>query len=48
MEPNDSPEIPDRVETSDITGLPSGEVGTGILTRFKFGTGILTKFKFRL
>ena len=24
MEPNDSPEIPDRGETSDIPGLPSG------------------------
>ena len=27
MESNDSPEIPDRGETSDIPGLPSGEVG---------------------
>ena len=27
MESNDSPEIPDRGETSDIPGLPSG-VGT--------------------
>ena len=26
MESNDSPEIPDRVETSDIPGLPSGVV----------------------
>ena len=25
MESNDSPEIPDRGETSDIPGLPSGE-----------------------
>ena len=25
MESNDSPEIPDREETSDIPGLPSGE-----------------------
>ena len=24
MESNDSPEIPDRAETSDIPGLPSG------------------------
>ena len=24
VEPNDSPEIPDRRETSDIPGLPSG------------------------
>ena len=31
MESNDSPEIPDRGETSDIPGLPSGgeEVGRG-------------------
>ena len=27
MESNDSPEIPDRGETSDIPGLPSGGVG---------------------
>ena len=26
MESNDSPEIPDRGETSDIPGLPSGRV----------------------
>ena len=26
MESNDSPEIPDRGETSDIPGLPSGAV----------------------
>ena len=26
MESNDSPEIPDRGETSDIPGLPSGDV----------------------
>ena len=26
MESNDSPEIPDRGETSDIPGLPSGEM----------------------
>ena len=25
MKSNDSPEIPDRGETSDIPGLPSGE-----------------------
>ena len=25
MESNDSPEIPDREETSDIPGLPSGD-----------------------
>ena len=25
VESNDSPEIPDRGETSDIPGLPSGE-----------------------
>ena len=25
MESNDSPEIPDRGETSDIPGLPSGD-----------------------
>ena len=29
MESNDSPEIPDRGETSDIPGLPSGVVGGG-------------------
>ena len=28
MESNDSPEIPDREETSDIPGLPSGAQGT--------------------
>ena len=27
VESNDSPEIPDRGETSDIPGLPSGEKG---------------------
>ena len=27
MESNDSPEIPDRGETSDIPGLPSGDLG---------------------
>ena len=26
VESNDSPEIPDRGETSDILGLPSGEI----------------------
>ena len=26
MESNDSPEIPERGETSDIPGLPSGEM----------------------
>ena len=26
MESNDSPEIPDRGETSDIPGLPSGDI----------------------
>ena len=25
MESNDSPEIPDKVETSEETGLPSGQ-----------------------
>ena len=29
MESNDSPEIPDRGETSDISSLPSGGVGSG-------------------
>ena len=28
VESNDSPEIPDRGETSDIPGLPSGAVRT--------------------
>ena len=28
MESNDSPEIPDRGETSDIPGLPSGDTST--------------------
>ena len=28
MESNDRPEIPDRVETSDIPSLPSGETFT--------------------
>ena len=32
VESNDSPEIPDRGEKSDIPGLPSGDyAGTGIL-----------------
>ena len=25
MEPNDSPEIPDREEASEVPGLPSGQ-----------------------
>ena len=29
MESNDGPEIPDRGETSDIPGLPSGGGGGG-------------------
>ena len=29
MESNDSPEIPDRGETSDIPGLPSGGKNNG-------------------
>ena len=29
-EPKDSPEIPDRRETSDIPGLPSADVYTGL------------------
>ena len=31
MESNDSPEIPDRGETSDIPGLPSGVVTVGLV-----------------
>ena len=34
MESNDSPEIPDRGETSDIPGLPSGVTG-GLVHTFK-------------
>ena len=34
MESNDSPEIADRGETSDIPGLPSGAAGTKV-TRVK-------------
>ena len=30
MESNDSPEIPDRRETSDILGLTSGELGMAV------------------
>ena len=30
MESNDSPEIPDKGETSDIPGLPSGAVLTQV------------------
>ena len=30
MESNDSPEIPDRGETSDIPGLPSGDWMTAL------------------
>ena len=33
MESNDSPEIPDRGETSDIPGLPSGAANTGKIGR---------------
>ena len=35
MESNDSPEIPDRGETSDIPGLPSGVVLEEIVTYMK-------------
>ena len=34
MESNDSPEIPDRGETSDIPGLPSGVV-CGVILQVK-------------
>ena len=37
VESNDNPEIPDRGETSDIPGLPSGRCHTGRLpTAIKF------------
>ena len=34
VESNDSPEIPDRGETSDIPGLPSGGITEPYLERF--------------
>ena len=41
MESNDSPEIPDRGETSDIPGLPSGVA----FAKNDFGCMILTFLK---
>ena len=35
MESNDSPEIPDRGETTDIPGLPSGGQPQGIISGLK-------------
>ena len=35
MESNESPEIPDRGETSDISGLPSEAYLQHVLTRHK-------------
>ena len=34
MESNDSPEIPDRGETSDIPGLPSGALFCNLTTLY--------------
>ena len=34
MESNDSPEIPDREEASDIPGLPSGVINTRFFKRY--------------
>ena len=43
MESNDSPEIPDRGEISDIPGLPSGDLGQNnpkhVYTMKTLGTG---------
>ena len=36
MESNDSPEIPDRGETSDIPGLPSGDKSWNIESTKKY------------
>ena len=36
VESNDSPEIPDRGETSDIPGLPSGDLLDGLNNPTKF------------
>ena len=45
VESNDSPEIPDRGETSDILGLPSGAEGEKINVCLQRFTDI-TKFSF--
>ena len=37
VESNDSPEIPDRGETSDIPGLPSGESAGHFQTNSEIG-----------
>ena len=44
VESNDSPEIPDRGETSDIPGLPSG-VPLGERSLMKFSMLLLHGFK---
>ena len=36
MESNDSPEIPDRGETSDTPGLPSGDLSGTIMNMLVF------------
>ena len=52
MESNDSPEIPDRGETSDIPGLPSGGLnktrqvkGSAIYTRQVKGSAMLQRLR---
>ena len=35
VESNDSPEIPDRVETSDIPSLPSGDIDVKLIPLYK-------------
>ena len=46
MESNDSPEIPDRGETSDISGLPSGAIEkTNIFKNYPFGITPVKKKK---
>ena len=41
MESNDSPEIPDRGETSDIPGLPSGGPATENVIDREYSLGMV-------
>ena len=41
MESNDSPEIPDRGETSDIPGLPSGDTASTKRTTYTMQEQVL-------
>ena len=42
VESNDSPEIPDRGETSDIPGLPSGDTNQGMVESEQFRVSLST------